>query len=94
MTTTKRDFALAVSKAIGCKKSDAAKMVDALFIALRESLINGNRIEIRGFGAIDVKNTKPKPSARNPRTGPHEESRSPVGRSSGLAAQVQPSSGA
>ena len=69
MTTTKRDFGLAVSKAIGCKKSDAAKMVDALFIAMRESLINGNRIEIRGFGVFEVKDTKPKPAARNPRTG-------------------------
>ena len=29
----------------------------------------GERIEIRGFGVLGVKNTKPKPAARNPRTG-------------------------
>ena len=34
-----------------------------------EQLIEGNRIEIRGFGTFSVKDTKPKPKARNPRTG-------------------------
>ena len=29
----------------------------------------GHRVEIRGFGVLDVKDTKPKPKARNPRTG-------------------------
>ena len=29
----------------------------------------GNRIEIRGFGVLNVKHTKPRPTARNPRTG-------------------------
>ncbi|OGG46352.1 MAG: hypothetical protein A3F84_13500 [Candidatus Handelsmanbacteria bacterium RIFCSPLOWO2_12_FULL_64_10] len=36
---------------------------------MRDSLIRGDRIEIRGFGVLGVKNTKPKPAARNPRTG-------------------------
>ena len=45
------------------------KMVDALFEGMRETLIEGNRIEIRGFGVLDVRDTKPKPAARNPRTG-------------------------
>ena len=44
-------------------------MVDSLFEAMRDALIDGNRIEIRGFGVLEVKNTKPKPAARNPRTG-------------------------
>ena len=44
-------------------------MVDSLFGAMRDSLIDGNRIEIRGFGVFQVKNTRPKPAARNPRTG-------------------------
>ena len=69
MTTTKKDLALAVAKDTACKKSLAAKMVESIFKAMRESLINGNRIEIRGFGVFQVKNTKPKPAARNPRTG-------------------------
>ena len=53
----------------GCKKSLASKMVDSIFTAMRNSLINGDRIEIRGFGVFQVKDTKPKPAARNPRTG-------------------------
>ena len=70
MTTTKKDLAMQVAKDVPrLKKSDAAKMVDSIFKAMRESLINGNRVEIRGFGVFQVKNTRPKPAARNPRTG-------------------------
>ena len=69
MTTTKKHLALYVSKDIQCKKSLSAKMVDSIFKAMRESLIVGDRIEIRGFGVFQVKNTRPKPAARNPRTG-------------------------
>ena len=69
MTTTKKDLALEIAKETGCKKSLAAKMVDTIFDAMRKSLIIGDRIEIRGFGVFQVKDTKPKPAARNPRTG-------------------------
>ncbi|MBT4502396.1 MAG: integration host factor subunit beta [Gemmatimonadetes bacterium] len=68
-TITKKELALRVSDSTGCKKNLAAKMVDGLFVAMRDSLIDGNRIEIRGFGVFQVKNTRPKPAARNPRTG-------------------------
>ena len=68
-TITKKDLALLVSQSTGCKKNLAAKMVDSLFVAMRDSLIHGNRIEIRGFGVFQVKDTRPKPAARNPRTG-------------------------
>ena len=69
MTTTKKDLAADVAVETGCKKSLAAKMVDSIFASMRESLIKGDRIEIRGFGVFQVKDTKPKPAARNPRTG-------------------------
>ena len=68
-TITKKDLALLVSQSTGCKKNLAAKMVDSLFVAMRDSLIQGSRIEIRGFGVFQVKDTRPKPAARNPRTG-------------------------
>ena len=68
-TITKKDLALLVSQNTGCKKNLAAKMVDSLFVAMRDSLIEGHRIEIRGFGVFQVKDTRPKPAARNPRTG-------------------------
>ena len=69
MTTTKKNLALAVAEMTGCKKNLAARVVDSVFKAMRQSLIENNRIEIRGFGVFEVKKTKPKPAARNPRTG-------------------------
>ena len=69
MTTTKRDLALRIAQETGCQKSLASKMVDCIFIAMRDSLIEGDRIEIRGFGVFQIKDTLPKPAARNPRTG-------------------------
>ena len=69
MTTTKKDLALKISDRLGVRKQLAYEVVDTLFKAMRESLIAGNRIEIRGFGVLGIKPTKPKPAARNPRTG-------------------------
>ena len=68
-TTTKKDLAHKVSEDIGCRKDLASQMVDTVFEAMRDSLIDGRRIEIRGFGVFQVKKTRPKPAARNPRTG-------------------------
>ena len=68
-TTTKKELALKVSLETGCKKNLASKMVDTVFEAMRISLIEGKRIELRGFGVFQVKETRPKPAARNPRTG-------------------------
>lgn len=68
-TVTKKDLARAVANAIGCTNNLTLQMVDSMFEAMRETLIRGDRIEIRGFGVLEVKNTKPKPAARNPRTG-------------------------
>ena len=68
-TTTKKELALRVSEETGCKKNLASEIVDTVFEAMRESLIKAERIEIRGFGVFQVKETRPKPAARNPRTG-------------------------
>ena len=68
-TVTKRDLARTVSQAVSSRNNTAQEAVDALFSAMREELIKGNRIEIRGFGVLEVRHTKAKPAARNPRTG-------------------------
>ena len=68
-TVTKRALARAVAEAVGSKNHLAHEAVDALFSAMREELIQGNRIEVRGFGVLEVRATKAKPAARNPRTG-------------------------
>ena len=68
-TITKKELAREVSEAVGSKNNFAHKAVDALFTAMREELVKGNRIEVRGFGVLEVRATKAKPAARNPRTG-------------------------
>ena len=68
-TITKKDLAQAVAKETGIKQTTALEMADSLFNIMREQLIEGNRIEVRGFGVLETKATKPKPAARNPRTG-------------------------
>ena len=67
-TITKRDFARMFSEEMGCSMTQAKRFVDAFFQALTQSIIEGSRIEIRGFGVFEVKETNPK-KARNPRTG-------------------------
>ena len=69
MTVTKKELALRVANAAGIKKQAAYNAVESVFGAMRESLIEGNRIEIRGFGVLGVKRTKANPAARNPHTG-------------------------
>jgi len=68
-TINKLDLARSVAGVVGNKHEITLRTVDSLFIAMRETLIEGNRIEIRGFGVFEVRHTKPKPAARNPRTG-------------------------
>ena len=68
-TVTKRQLARQVAAHAACSATQAQEAVDALFTGLREQLIEGHRIEIRGFGVLNVKDTKAKPAARNPRTG-------------------------
>ena len=68
MTTTKKELVELISKRLGLKKEQVFPVVDQTFVAMRDSLIEGDRIEIRGLGVFEVKDTKARTSARNPRT--------------------------
>ncbi len=71
-TITKKDIVKRTAKIVGEKIYIAEKVVDGVFQALREFMSEANpevRIEIRDFGVFEVKKTKPKPKARNPKTG-------------------------
>lgn len=71
-TITKKDVAKRTAKIIGEKIYLTEKIVDGVFTALREFMEEANpevRIEVRDFGVFEVKTTKPKPKARNPKTG-------------------------
>ena len=43
-------------------------VVDTVFDSIKDALIRGEKIEIRGFGNFKPKNRKPR-KARNPKTG-------------------------
>ena len=65
----KVDIVNKVSTNASITKVKAEIAVDAVFEAMRVSMERGELIELRGFGVFQVKETRPKPAARNPRTG-------------------------
>lgn len=71
MTYTKRDIVRRVAEAKGQPMIKVEPWVDSVIVALREIMMSANtecRIEIRDFGVFEVKKTKAKPKARNPKT--------------------------
>lgn len=71
-TITKKDVAKRVASNLNEKIYSTERFVDAVFTAMREILVEADdeiRIEIRDFGVFEIKRTKPKPKARNPRSG-------------------------
>ena len=70
-TYTKKEIVKQTTDRLDLKVTDAEAIVDGVFVTLREMLSEDRprlRIEIRGFGVFEVKQTKAKPKARNPRT--------------------------
>ena len=71
-TYTKRDVVKYVAEASGENLNTAAQWVDHVVDALRNIMMSAKpelRIEIRDFGVFEVKVTKSKPKARNPKSG-------------------------
>ena len=68
-TVTKADLAKFLASELACKNTMAKQAVDVLFESLSDAIMQGERIEIRGFGSWEVKQTNVRPRARNPRTG-------------------------
>ena len=71
-TVTKKDIATKTSQASGERYPVVERITDEVFKTLREILMTASpevRIEIRDLGVFEVKQTKPKPNARNPRSG-------------------------
>ena len=71
ITYTKKDVAKLTADKVGQKLAGVEEVVDRVFNVLRELMSSDEeeiRIEIRNFGVFEVKPTKAKPRARNPRT--------------------------
>ncbi len=49
-------------------RSDVERMVGVIFDKMVDALVDGGRVELRGFGALSVR-ARPARSGRNPRTG-------------------------
>lgn len=71
MTYTKRDIIRKVAESLDVSLVQAEPWVDAVLDSLRSTMMEANpecRIELRDFGVFEVKQTKAKPKARNPKT--------------------------
>ena len=64
---TKLDIINESSKLTGLTKVETELVLDSVLNTIKNSLANGERIDIRGFGSFLVKNRKPR-EARNPST--------------------------
>lgn len=64
---TKADLVKIISENTGIIRKDVAVVVDSLLKSIKDSLIEGNHIEIRGFGTFKLKTRKPR-VGRNPKT--------------------------
>jgi integration host factor subunit beta len=60
--------ALAIKQ--GLSKVEAARILNLFFDSMTRELCDGGRVEIRGFGALKVKNYKGY-TGRNPKSGMH-----------------------
>lgn len=69
MTVTKADMVETISRqmAPNITKRDVGRIVQMFIDETGRTLLEGNRIEIRGFGVFSTKLRKPK-LARNPKT--------------------------
>ena len=65
---TKIDIIQDVYEKLGIPKKDSARIVESVFELMKESLANGEKIKISGFGNFAVKEKKSR-RGRNPQTG-------------------------
>jgi DNA-binding protein HU-beta len=64
---TKADLVKIISENTGIIRKDVSVVVDSLLKSVKDSLVDGNHIEIRGFGTFKLKTRKPR-VGRNPKT--------------------------
>jgi nucleoid DNA-binding protein len=65
---TKADIVEKISKSTGISKVETKAVVEGIVASIVEAIIEGNKVELRGFGVFNSKKRKPR-KARNPRTG-------------------------
>jgi len=64
----KTDLIEIVAKEVNLKKKDADAAVSAVFAAIEKALVDGDKVQLIGFGTFEVKDRAAK-TGRNPATG-------------------------
>lgn len=67
-TITKADIVEKVYETIGFSKKEASELVELVFLELKKTLQNGEKVKISGFGNFVVRG-KSERVGRNPQTG-------------------------
>ncbi len=65
---TKADIVENIAERTGLTKTDTSLVVEGIIETLKEALVGGDSVEIRGFGTFKIKKRAAR-RARNPRTG-------------------------
>lgn len=68
MALTKADIVESLFQKVGVSKKDAADLVELVFDQLKNSLANGRKVKISGFGNFVIREKSPR-MGRNPQTG-------------------------
>jgi integration host factor subunit beta len=66
---TKADIIDALYEKTGMSRGEIRGTIDLLFDEIKEALLKGKTIELRGFGTFEIKVRKARLRARNPKTG-------------------------
>ncbi len=64
----KSELVTKVAERANLSKADADLVITTVFDEITRSLIDGKRVELRGFGVLSVRNRNAR-QARNPKTG-------------------------
>lgn len=67
--TTKADIIEALYEKTTVSKKEIHAIIDGLFDEIKQAILEGSIVELRGFGTFEVKTRKGKKHARNPQTG-------------------------
>lgn len=67
-TMTKADIVEKVYQKIGFSKKESAELVEMVFDSLKNTLVDGEKVKISGFGNFVVRSKKER-IGRNPQTG-------------------------
>ena len=63
----KAELVAAVAEKAALSKKDSEKAVNAVFEAITDAMVAGDKVQVVGFGAFEVKNREAR-VGRNPRT--------------------------